>query len=74
MLIFEPRIGKTIKLMPAVSIDKNGLTNEKPIPAKIVYINWPHRYFTAEFTYPGGNIRESFKFYLEGDLPCRKMH
>lgn len=75
MLIgYTPKLGAIIQLIPAIHIDTNGLTDTRPIPAKIVRINWKHRYFTAEFKYPhGGSFRESFKFAEEGDLACLIM-
>ena len=71
ILIFTPKLGAIIRLIPFVHLDKYGFADTKPIPAKIVYVNWKHRYFTAEFKYPhGGSFRESFKFVEEGDLAC----
>ena len=74
MLILDPHIGQIIRLTPSVNIDKNGFVDNKPVPAKIVYINLPHRYFTAEFTYPSGSIRESYKFCRQGDLASCLKH
>jgi len=63
-------IGKKMMLTPEVFIDKSGkLMNEKDYPCKVVYINRPHRFFTAEFEFPLGNIRESFKYTEEKDYP-----
>jgi hypothetical protein len=30
-------------------------------PCRVVYINRKHRYYTVEFDFPGGMVRESFK-------------
>lgn len=68
VLIIEPQIGDTVYLVPYVNLDKKGQTDDKPIPGKVVYINRPHRFFTAEFSYPSGSIRESFKFCPRGEL------
>ena len=46
---------------------------KKKLPGTIVYINWKHRYFTAEFHFLYGSFRESYKFYKEGDFICLKL-
>ena len=72
MLIgYTPKLGATVKLIPSVMYDKNDKTEKKPMPGKIVYINSKHRYFIAEFNFPGGSFWEGFKFVEEGDLACR---
>ena len=69
----EIKLGNTLMLKPFVCLDKIGRTITKPIPGTIVYINHKHRYFTAEFKFDHGSFRESFKFYLKGDLICQKQ-
>lgn len=68
MLIFEPKIGDIVKVHPYVSLDKNGQTETEPIPGEIIYVNRPHRYFTARFIFPRGGFNESFKFVLPEDI------
>ena len=64
-------IGQELRMIPNVYVDKNGyLLLEKDYPCKVVYINRAHRYFTVEFEFPGGKIRESFKFTEDKDLAC----
>ena len=44
---------------PQASVDAGrGL----PVTAEVVYINWEHRYFCAEFDVFGHTLRECFKF------------
>lgn len=38
------------------------------VTAKIVYINWEHRYFTVEWVSEGRTLRESFKFAYIGKV------
>ena len=38
-------------------------------PCTVVYINWPHRYFTARFDFQYGSFLESFKFVEARDYP-----
>lgn len=52
------RPGETVHLKPTVVTNMESRT----VKGKVVYINRKHRYFTAEFTFPGGKFRESFKF------------
>jgi hypothetical protein len=68
MLILEPRIGDVLPLVPIICLDKKGDITHKPLPGTIVYINDEHRYFTAEFRFPRGSFRESFKFNYASDL------
>lgn len=68
------RIGETVILKPYIECSRVNFSVNDPMPATIVYINWPHRFFTAEFHFPGGgHFRESFKFILKEDLPCRTV-
>ena len=39
------------------------------LPCTVVYINRPHRYFTALFEFQYGSFRESFKFIELEDCP-----
>ena len=61
--------GETLMLLPFVLCDSAGRQRFDPVPGTVVYINEPHRYFTAEFKVPsGGHFRESFKFdEVEGE-------
>lgn len=62
-------IGTKLLLRPSICVDTLGRATSKPIEGTVVYINKPHRYFTAEFVFPtGGSFRESFKFYYKTDL------
>lgn len=62
-------IGTKLQLRPSICIDTLGRSTSKPLEGTVVYINKPHRYFTAEFVFPtGGSFRESFKFYYKSDL------
>ena len=63
-------VGEKLKLKPSICLDKTGRTEQRAIEGTIVYVNFPHRYFTAEFKFPGGSIRESFKFYTKDDMAC----
>ena len=54
------KVGQEMKLAPAVF--KGMLFSNEALPCKIVYVNRRHRYFTAEFAFPGGKFRESFKY------------
>lgn len=64
-------IGQELRMIPTVHVDKSGhLLFEKDCPCKIVYINREHRFFTVEFDFPGGKIRESYKYAEESDLAC----
>jgi hypothetical protein len=65
-------IGTKLMLMPFVCLDKRGNTSTKPIEGTVVYINKPHRYFTAEFVFPKGSFREAFKFHYKSDLMPKK--
>ena len=60
-MIIKP--GDTVQLKPTVVSHMDART----IRGKVVYINRKHRYFTAEFTFPSGKFRESFKFDGKGD-------
>lgn len=64
------KLGETLMLKPSVCLDKLGKTQRSPIPGTIVYINRKHNYFTAEFNFPTGSFKESFKFYAKDDLAC----
>ena len=65
------KLGTVLMLKPTVVLDKLGKVQRDAIPGKIVYINWQHRFFTAEFYFNGGgHFRESFKFYVKDDVPC----
>lgn len=66
-------IGTKLMLMPYVCLDKRGNTSTKPIEGTVVYINKPHRYFTAEFTFPNGSFREAFKFHYKSDLAHKQI-
>ena len=67
------RIGAKLPLKPFVLLDSNGHSTVKPITGTLVYINEPHRFFTAEFVFPnGGSFRESFKFHYKSDLLHKK--
>ena len=54
------KIGQKLKLIPT-AIDSKDMFAKKA-PCEVVYINHKHRYFTAEFIFPGGKFLESFKF------------
>lgn len=64
------RVGEKLMLKPTVCLDRFGRANIEPIEGTVVYVNFPHRYFTAEFSFPGGRIRESFKYYTKDDMAC----
>ena len=67
------KIGTKLPLKQFVLLDSNGRSTVKPIMGTVVYINKPHRFFTAEFTFPnGGSFRESFKFCYKSDLLRKK--
>lgn len=56
-------IGAKLPLTPHILIDGRFLgRKQKTVTGTVVYINRKHRYFTAEFAFPGGKYRESFKF------------
>ena len=62
-------IGTKLQLRPSICIDTLGRSTGKPLEGTVVYINKPHRFFTAEFVFPtGGSFRESFKFHYKSDL------
>lgn len=52
------RPGEIVHLKPTVVSHME----ERTVKGKVVYINRKHRYFTAEFSFPGGKFREAFKF------------
>lgn len=54
------KVGQELKLKP--SVFKGMLFSGEALPCKVVYVNRRHRYFTAEFTCPGGKFRESFRY------------
>lgn len=69
------RIGTKLKLRPAISVDNLGRSVYKAMPCTVVYINKPHRFFTAEFVFPnGGSFRESFKFHYKSDVVPKKLY
>ena len=74
MLIGRPKIGDIIPLHPFVNLDKKGETEKGKIPGTVVYVNYEHRFFTAEFVFPRGKFRESFKFATKEDLKACPMH
>lgn len=62
-----------MRMIPHVYVDKNGMKLlEEDCPCKVVYINRKHRFFTVEFQFPGGAVRESFKYTEKGDCPCQR--
>ena len=64
-------IGQKLRMIPNAHVDKLGyLLMEKDYPCKVVYVHNEHRYFTVEFEFPGGKIRESYKFAEDKDLAC----
>lgn len=67
-------IGTKLKLLPSICIDGLGRSSQKPIDCTVVYINKPHRYFTAEFVFPNGSFRESFKFHYKSDLAVKQSN
>lgn len=54
------KVGQKLKLIPCVF--KGMFYVDEAKPCEVVYVNQSHRYFTAEFIFPGGKFRESFKF------------
>ncbi len=36
---------------------------QEPVTGKVVYINEPHKWFTAEYNCNGVKLRKSFKFW-----------
>ena len=67
---FAPKVGTRLMLNPYINKDKFGRTIRGPVPGTVVYINFPHRYYVAEFDCPGGKFREAFKFYIHADFAC----
>lgn len=62
-----PEVGEPICWTPAAfthNTDKTeyilGITVR--VSGRIVYVNEAHRWYRAEATFPGGTIREGFKF------------
>ncbi|MBR2582395.1 MAG: hypothetical protein IKO83_01525 [Oscillospiraceae bacterium] len=62
-----PEVGEPICWTPAAfthntdnSAGVLGLTVR--VSGRIVYVNAEHRWYRAEATFPGGTIREGFKF------------
>lgn len=66
-------IGTKLKLLPSICVDNLGRTTSKPIEGTAVYINKPHRFFTAEFVFPNGSFREAFKFHYKSDLAHKQI-
>lgn len=63
-------IGAKLMLAPFAPTAADQTAGKKTIhPCTVVYINFPHRYFTAMFEYKYGSFSESFKFLLPGDTP-----
>ena len=64
-----PHIGDPYRFVPsAFEGEANGTgprwkqTMPRAVTGRIVYINWPHRFFTVAFTVNGVELKESFKF------------
>ena len=57
--------GMKVRFVP-YDLESEKLTDEDRLEAtriaKVVYINWEHRYFTTEWSANGAKRRESFKF------------
>lgn len=60
-------IGETVSFTPAAfsfgnNMSIRGERMAKPVKGRVVYINRPHRYFTAEYKAGDQMLKESFKF------------
>lgn len=68
------KVGKKMRLVPAINIDFYGHAQCDPLPATVISINRPHRFFRVEFDH-GNGIKsiEAFKFCEEGDLACNLL-
>lgn len=58
-------IGMEVRFVPFYNESEKLSGSERKaatIAGKIVYINWEHKYFTAEWTSHDQQFRESFKF------------
>ena len=60
-------VGETVSFVPAAFSFGNNMTIKgeamsKPVKGRVVYINRPHRYFTAEYKAGDQMLKESFKF------------
>ena len=61
-------VGQKLRLMPNVHVDRLGHLVDQAHPCTIITINREHRYFRVEFDFPGGKIRESYKYADKEDL------
>lgn len=62
-------VGQELRMKPNVHVDHLGhLSLEKDYPCKVISVNEKHRYFRVEFDFPGGKIRESYKYATKEDL------
>lgn len=55
--------GQRLRLSPVCLVDFMGrvIRTDNTWPCRVVYINRKHRYYTVEFEFPGGTVRESYK-------------
>lgn len=65
----EPHLGDAYRFVPSAFTEETAGRDpggKKDIPravtGRIVYINWPHRFFTVAFTVNGVELKESIKF------------
>lgn len=62
-------VGMKVCFVPYFLDDKKSALKDRreaAVTAEVAYINWEHRYFTAEWTEGGNTFRESFKFHEIG--------
>ena len=62
-----PEVGEPICWVPAAFTEHNSgvagmLGAAVRLSGRIVYVNEAHRWYRAEASFPGGTIREGFKF------------
>lgn len=61
--------GMKVRFIPCVIKDSKFTPEERRaahVTGKVVYINWEHKYFTAEYEMGGEKHKESFKFWQIG--------
>ncbi len=65
----EPHLGDAYRFVPSAFVGETSgqepggrVDIPRAVTGRIVYINWPHRFFTVAFTVNGAELKESIKF------------
>lgn len=61
------KIGDTVRFIPTINYGAH--KSNKAVTARVIYINWPHRFLTLEYEINNfwrcDKYRESFKFAID---------